>query len=261
VFLNPAPTQAFLDDAYDDSYYSYQELAVAPRWKEWLRTGIFYNPGATGDPKFDAPGRVLDIGCGSGEFLYKMKKAGWETHGVELSAKAASIGNAAGLDIQAGTLASARLPQDYFDYVRLNHSFEHLVDPEETLALIWRYLARDGLLFIGVPNVDGWLAKVFGKYWWNLGPPVHPFNYSRSSLTRLLEKHRFSVVRSRTNSNFAGLVGSLQMMINDKNGIRSDRGRLLGNPLVKVPAQWCAKISDRFSAGDCLEIIARKRIA
>jgi SAM-dependent methyltransferase len=261
VFLNPAPTQLFLDSAYDDDYYSYQEFRIPTRWETWLRRVLAYNPAATGDPRFAAPGRVLDIGCGSGEFLYKMKRAGWQTHGVELSARAAQLGNERHqLNIQAGTLASARLAPASFDYIRLNHSFEHILNPRETLSLIHRYLAPHGVLFIGVPNVEGWQARLFGRHWWNLGPPVHPFNYSRATLTRLLAEHGFEVQTFRTNSNFAGILGSLQMRLNDRRGVRADTGRFFSNPVAKLLAHWMAKFSDLFSVGDCLEITARKRV-
>jgi SAM-dependent methyltransferase len=259
VFLNPAPSEAFLHSAYDDSYYSYQDFALQPRWKTWLRRLIGFNPAHTGDPSFKQPGRMLDVGCGSGEFLFKMKHAGWQTHGVELSAKAAEVGNRHGLNIQPGTLASATFAPESFDYIRLNHSFEHILNPRETLALIHRYLGPHGLLFIGVPNVDGLQARLFGKYWWNLGPPVHPFNYSRGTLTRLLEEQGFEVVSFKTNSNFAGILGSLQMALNHRNGVRADTGKVFFNAPARLLTHWLAKLSDLFSAGDCLEIIARKR--
>jgi SAM-dependent methyltransferase len=262
VFLNPAPTELFLSRSYDDSYYSYQDFKTPKPWQTWLRRAIGYNLGVTGDPQFPKPGRILDIGCGSGAFLFKMKTAGWETHGVEISAKAAEIGNSKhGLNIQAGTLADARLPVDYFDYIRLNHSFEHILNPRETLTLIHRHLAPQGLLFIGVPNVDCLQARVFGKFWWNLGPPVHPFNYSRQTLTRLLGEHGFEVVSYRTNSGFAGILGSLQMALNGRRGIRSDTGMVFTNPVAKVLTHWLAKLSDLAGAGDCLEIVARRRQA
>lgn len=260
VFLNPAPSAEFLNSAYDDSYYSYQDFAPPKAWHVWLRRLLGYNPAATGDPKFAKPGRVLDIGCGSGAFLYRMKLAGWETHGVEIGATAAQIGNSKyGLNIQAGTLLTARLPENYFDYIRLNHSFEHILNPREVLTRIRTHLAPDGLLFIGVPNVDSVQAKIFGKYWWNLGPPVHPLNYCRSTLTRLLSEHGFELVSFRTNSNFAGIMGSLQMMLNGRRGVRRDVGPVFTNPVLRLVGHWLAKVSDLVSAGDCLEIVARKR--
>lgn len=258
VFLNPAPTQLFLDDAYDDSYYSYQDFAEPPAWHGWVKRLLGYNLGRTGDPSFAKPGRMLDVGCGSGQFLYRMKKAGWETHGVELSKRAAEIGNSKQLNIQAGTLATASFPEQHFDYVRLNHSFEHLLDPLETLDRIRRLLAPQGLVFIGVPNIDSPQARIFGKHWWLLGPPVHPFNYSPQTLKRMLVNQGFEIVRCRTNSNFSGILGSLQMAVNDRRGIRADTGRVLRNPVAKLLTHWMARLIDLAGAGDGLEIIARR---
>ncbi len=260
VFLNPAPTASFLAGAYDDSYYSYQDFDPPPAWHSVVKQLIGFNPGTTGDPAFPRPGRVLDIGCGSGKFLHRMKQRGWQTAGVELSARAAEIGNTKhGINIQASTLADATLPDAGFDYVRLNHSFEHLLDPRETLARIRRLLAPGGLLFIGVPNVDGLQARWFGRYWWNLGPPVHPFNYSRPTLERLLAEHSFEIVSYRTNSNFAGILGSLQMALNQRTGRSGDTGSLFLNPFAKLLTHWFAKATDLFSKGDCLELVARAR--
>ena len=260
VFLNPAPTAAFLACSYEDSYYSYQDFDIPPFWQGLVKTIIGFNPGTTGDPVFARPGRVLDIGCGSGKFLYSMQQRGWQTAGVELSARATDIGNSKHhLNIQAGTLADADLPETAFDYVRLNHSFEHLLDPKETLACIRRLLAPGGLLFIGVPNVDGMQACWFGRYWWNLGPPVHPFNYSRHTLEYLLAEQGFETVSFRTHSNFAGILGSLQMALNHRAGLRIDTGKVFYNPVAKLLTHWLAKATDLFSKGDCLELVARVR--
>lgn len=259
VFLNPAPSPEFLAGAYDDSYYSYQDFDIAPAWHRYVKWLIGYNPGITGDPTFDSPGRILDIGCGSGQFLYRMQQRGWQTAGVELSARAAEIGNSKHrLNIQAGTLVDAKLPDAAFNYIRLNHSFEHLLDPRETLTQIRHLLSPGGLLFIGVPNIDGLQARWFGRYWWNLGPPVHPFNYSRPTLERLLVEQGFEIVSFQTNSNFAGILGSLQMMLNYRMGSSSDTGVLIRNPVAKLLMQWAAKLTDLVSKGDCLELVARK---
>lgn len=258
VHLDPLPTAEFLADSYDDSYYSYQDFVPPSRWRVFVQRITGFDPARTGDPGFPQPGRVLDIGCGSGRFLYQMKLKGWETWGVELSAKGAEIGNSRhALNIQACTVHDADLPQGGFDYVRLNHSFEHLLDPRPTLDRIRGLLTPTGLLFIGVPNVDSLAARMFGRHWWNLGPPVHPFNYSPSTLTNLLRQHGFEIVSVRTNSNFSGLLGSLQMRINERHGLYTDTGPWFRNPMAKLLTHWIAKATDLFQAGDCLEIVAR----
>lgn len=260
VFLNPAPTQDFLKNSYDDSYYSYQDFSPPKIWRLIFRRLLGFNVGNTGDPVFLKPGKVLDIGCGSGQFLYDMKKKGWETHGVELSTGAAEIGNHKyELNIQSGSLLDAQLPLESFDYIRLNHSFEHLTNPRETLQRIERLLKVDGLLFIGVPNVNSIQARIFGRYWWNLGPPVHPFNYSHTTLKRLLSESGFEMTSYRTYSNFSGILGSIQMAWNYRYGIDGDVGWIIRNPVAKILTHWVARMTDLFDAGDCLELIAHRR--
>ena len=74
---------------------------------------------------------MLDIGCGSGAFLYRMKLAGWELTGSNRARVPHSWGNEHHqLNIQAGTWANARLTPESFDYIRLNHSFEHILEPQ-----------------------------------------------------------------------------------------------------------------------------------
>lgn len=260
VFLNPSPTSKFLSDAYDDSYYSYQDFDDGSIFHKLARWLLGSSPYRTKDPYFSKPGRILDIGCGSGQFLFKMKRAGWETAGVELSRVATEIGNAKhSLNIQSGTIHEAKFPRQYFDYIRLNHSFEHLLDPCETLDCIYNLLKPEGMLFIGVPNTASLQAKLFGRHWWNLGPPVHPFNYSPYTLNYLLSRHGFEIVRWRTNSNFAGFLGSIQLNINESKGIFKDSGGVIRNTIAKLFFNWVAKFVDLFRCGDCLEVVARKK--
>ena len=178
VFLNPMSSDAELASLYPKDYYAYQNNFKQRRWKQLIQKLVLYRLG-TRDPQFSAPGRMLDLGCGSGWYLSTMRDKGWETFGVEINHAAASVGREqAGLNIFSGTIEKAQFPSQYFDYVRSNHSFEHISRPRETLYEIHRVLRTTGKLLIGVPNVDGLNAKIFGKFWWYLGAPVHPFNYS-----------------------------------------------------------------------------------
>jgi SAM-dependent methyltransferase len=257
-FLNPMPTPPYLEKAYPAEYYAYQAApGVDSVPIKILRRLIFYDPRRTGDPKFQKPGRMVDIGCGTGEFLLGMRAAGWQVEGVEMSRAAAeSARRLHGLDIFGGTLCDARLPEAAFDYVRLNHSFEHMTDPIQVLAEIRRIIKPNGRLFIGVPNGASLAARMFGRYWWNLGPPVHPFTYNIASLRYLLSQGGFTVLRVGYNSNFSGLLGSCQILLNHSRGTSSSDGAVLRNPLLKLFGHWTAKAIDLLRMGDCIEITA-----
>jgi SAM-dependent methyltransferase len=258
IFLNPMYSDEELSALYPKDYYAYQDNFQQSRWKDIVKRILRCHVG-TLDPEFPAPGRMLDLGCGSGWFMRAMRDQGWEALGVEISSAAAELGRrACGLDIFAGTLRQANFPAGYFDYIRSNHSFEHITCPGETLDEIHRILRSDGKVLIGVPNVASLNARVFRQYWWYLGAPVHPFTYCVKTLSRLLHKHHFSVERVTYNSDYSGILGSWQIWLNRKNGWKSTEGAAISNPLLKVPCHWAAKSVDLFKLGDAIEITAVK---
>ena len=258
IFLNPIYADHELSALYPKDYYAYQDKFRSSRWKEIVRTVLRYRV-HTLDPLFAAPGRMLDLGCGSGWFMNEMRDQGWETHGVEISSSAAELGRReCGLDIFAGTLREANFPPTCFDYIRSNHSFEHISCPGETLDEIYRILAPDGKLMIGVPNYASLNARLFGQYWWYLGAPVHPFTYSVQTLSQFLRKHHFEVERVCYNSDYSGIVGSLQIWLNRKSGRKSTEGFAINNSVMKVIGHWIAKLIDFFKQGDAIEITAVK---
>src|SRR5579859_3951112 len=132
VFLDPMPSESELEDFYPKDYYAYQAFLRRSAFREFFAKTLGLRRG-TRDPSFKKPGIMLDLGCGSGWFLEEMKTAGWEVQGVEISAAAAELGKRRGIPIYAGTVSDAAFPTAHFDYVRSNHSFEHIRCPNETL--------------------------------------------------------------------------------------------------------------------------------
>jgi SAM-dependent methyltransferase len=260
IFLNPLLGDEELSALYPADYYAYQDnMLNSSRWKEIAKRlmGIRIK---TRDPKFTAPGRMLDLGCGTGWFLRDMREEGWDVYGVEINSAAAEVGGSeAGLNIFAGTLMEAKFPSNFFDYIRANHSFEHISCPGDTLDEIRRILRPGGKLLLGVPNVSGLNARLFGEYWWYLGAPVHPFTYSVKTLSRLLSKHAFEVEEVNYNSDYSGILGSSQIWLNRKNGRKSTEGSVYSNPLLKVLCHWIAKCIDAALLGDAIEIVAVRR--
>lgn len=258
IFLNPMCSDEEISALYPKDYYAYQDNFQRSRWKDVVKTILRCRTG-TGDPEFPTPGRILDLGCGSGWFLRGMRDQGWETHGVEISREAAELGRkTCGLDIFAGTLQQAAFPTQYFDYVRTNHSFEHISCPGETLDEIHRILQTDGKLLIAVPNVDSFNARIFRQYWWYLCAPVHFFNYSARTLSNFLNKHHFAVEKIAYRSDYSGILGSLQIWLNRSNGRKATEGSLFNNLLLRILCHWTAKFIDIFGMGDVIEITATK---
>ena len=258
LFLNPLPTEKFLARAYPTDYYAYQEPEEESLVKKLVKKILFLSR-QTKDPIFKRPGMVLDIGCGSGDFLMQMQRKGWKAYGVEPSESAAKIGNKTpGLHIHNGTLLSAHYPSEFFDYVRSNHSLEHMPNPVENVREIARIIKPSGKLFIGVPNTDGLAFSWFKRYWWNLGAPQHPINYNLSSLDALVIPCGFRRVSFRTNSDFSGMLGSFQIKFNNKRGKKSSFGPLFTSLPLKVMSGLMSKMLDIAGRGDCMEVVYEK---
>ena len=100
--------------------------------------------------------RLLDIGCGAGDFLAMARKQGFEVYGLELSAPAAQLATEY-YNIQVDLQDIADDPREgFFDVVTLIGLLEHVIDPRDMLRHAHRLLSSNGILFIYTP--------VWGKY-------------------------------------------------------------------------------------------------
>jgi SAM-dependent methyltransferase len=258
LFLDPVPTPAQIAGFYpEEEYYAYRPAAQKSRLSSALRRLVGFDTG-TKEPAFDRPGRVLDFGCGAGDFLAGLQARGWECHGVELNPGAIGAARERGLDVRSAIDGPGGFEDDTFDYVRANHSLEHVVDPRHVLEQMYRVLKPGGTLFIGVPTRDGLPAKVFGRYWWYLGAPVHPVTFSTQGLVSLLRSIGFRPTRVGTNSDYGSVAGSLQIYLNRHSSRRSTEGLIFRFKPAVLLGHWTAQLLDPLGLGDKLEVVARK---
>jgi len=104
-------------------------------------------------------GRLLDIGCGTGEFVATAVRRGWRSAGLEISSRAAELALRKGLDVCCCTLSSAPYRKGSFDVITCLDVLEHVADPLQDLQLIRDLLAAEGLLVVRVPNTIFHLIK------------------------------------------------------------------------------------------------------
>jgi SAM-dependent methyltransferase len=263
AFLDPMYDEAELARFYPSHYYAFGDRFSAPsavslKSKIWRR--MVSRESFSRDPKFASPGKMLDIGCGSGWFISQMRDKGWEVTGVEPNIAAAEFGRSEkGLNIVPGSLMDTNFPAGGFDYVRLNHSFEHMPHPNRILEEIYRILADKGKLMIGVPNRDSFNARVFGPLWHHLALPVHPFSYSVKTLSQMLHKHRFAVERVVFNTNLSPLQQGVQLYLNRKDDSPALQGRFTRSKLATLLCSWGAHLQNVCRIADMIEITATKQ--
>jgi SAM-dependent methyltransferase len=141
--------------------------------------------------------RILDVGCGEGEFLAEMQSLGWSVEGLDPSAEAVATAQARGVPASKATLSEARLEPGSFDAITFRLVFEHLRDPVTALAECRRALKPGGVLWIATPSLDSEAHRAFGRDWIGLEPPRHAVVYTAPALSRLLTAAGFEIVAVR----------------------------------------------------------------
>jgi 2-polyprenyl-3-methyl-5-hydroxy-6-metoxy-1,4-benzoquinol methylase len=194
---NPRPTIESIGYYYPSDYINFtQAIEDEPRfWKRWdHRYGMLKERWAI--ERIKPKGRILDVGCATGNFLREMQRAGWDAVGVEPHPGAADYARQRfGLPVHAGTLREAALPAASFDVITLIDVLEHLHTPWEDLKEVSRILADEGLLVVRIPNLESIDAKWFGPAWLGWDLPRHLTFVSRLCLIQSLNELGLKVTK------------------------------------------------------------------
>jgi SAM-dependent methyltransferase len=154
--------------------------------RRWYADRLVRNLGSP-----EGRGRLLDVGCGAGEFLVQMRAAGWDVHGLEPDSTAAARARAAGVRVVNAGLEDSEFAPGSFDAITISHVIEHLHDPLRALRICRRLLKANGLFWLATPNLEAMGRKVFGRDWIGLDPPRHLVLFTSASLSTALETAGF----------------------------------------------------------------------
>lgn len=136
--------------------------------------------------------RLLDVGCGNGEFLLRARQAGWEVAGLDFDPKAAAIAFKHGLDVWVGDFRKAPYRDGSFDAITSHQVIEHVHTPSDFIARLAAWLKPGGTLWLGTPNFASLGRSIFGVDWRHLHPPQHLILLSPKALLGLLHDNGLS---------------------------------------------------------------------
>jgi SAM-dependent methyltransferase len=140
--------------------------------------------------------RLLDIGCGNGEFLARARDLGWQVEGVDFDPKAVAAARAAGLEVRIGSIESYSRVREQFDVVTCSHVIEHVYDAHQLVATIHQILKPGGRLWVETPNIESAGHAVFGKSWRGLEAPRHLCIFNFRTLSKLLVDAGFEITHT-----------------------------------------------------------------
>ena len=199
VYLSPRPTFTEIENLYPVNYEAYQSLGQtnSPVFSWHSRKALekelkyieHYRP---------ERGRLLDLGCATGNFLLYAKDRGWKVFGIEIVEKAAQIARQQLRgEIITDSLDDPILTSGSMDVITLWDVLEHLPSPRVSLNKISDLLRPDGLVFFSIPNLDSYDRKLFKSEWIGWDAPRHFNLFSKTTILRLLSESGFEVLDRR----------------------------------------------------------------
>jgi SAM-dependent methyltransferase len=194
LYLSPRPVAGEMEQHYIEDYAPH---ALPRRAEGRQRRGLVR---ATAklvravEKRAPGPGRALDVGCGSGEFLSALERKGWQVDGVEISPRAAAEAQARLHGrVHQGELAQAGYASATFDVITFWDVLEHLHAPRPAVREAARISKAGALLVVTVPNVRSLEARLFGFHWAGWDIPRHLWWAGPERLRSLLEANGWRV--------------------------------------------------------------------
>lgn len=224
AYLSPRPNRSSIGRAYS-TYYTHASSPLATNrngfraWYRFLRSlyeldrrgeaniyslgqrllarslGILFSrrwesrarlyPRQTGD-------RLLDVGCGSGEFLDVAASVGWYADGIDPDPNAVAAAQKRGLRVWLSDLESqATNSAGIYDAITMHHVIEHFHDPVAALKACYTLLRPGGRIWIATPRLHSPAHRRFKKCWRGLEAPRHLVIFGESGLAKALAKAGF----------------------------------------------------------------------
>lgn len=197
IYLNPRPTPDEMERYYPSNYDPYTRRNEVVSWCDRLRYRVAIERMCRIAAGRQAPGRLLDIGCGDGDFLAGMQQRGWQVCGLDTSLVAVDLARSKGLDVFLGPLDQASYSEASFDLITMWDVLEHLHDPGAYLAHIRRLLTPAGRFVVTLPNPHSLDFRIFGSLWTGLDIPRHLYIFVRPALLALLNQAGLKVESAR----------------------------------------------------------------
>jgi SAM-dependent methyltransferase len=157
-----------------------------PEFYRWLKI-----------PKVEFDDRILDVGSGNGALLTQLFKIGYTNlTGIDPFIDA---------DRQYGGIKILKKDiyqlSGMYDYIMLNHSFEHMDEPLKVLFRLKELLLPNRYLLIRIPLMDTYGWKTYGLNWVALDAPRHLFIHTIESMKILAEKAGLTIKQVVFDSN------------------------------------------------------------
>ncbi len=221
IWLDPMPTRDEIGKAYQN-YYTHGQPKGSPSALPGIIIRLIFRLLLSGLLQIHSerkrrrymyldqmpPGRLLEVGCGSGRRLARMRALGWKVMGQEIDPAAAEQAHKRwDIDVHLGPLETMDTSAEAFDAVIVSHVIEHVHDPIGLLSTCHRLLKHGGQLVASTPNAASYGHHQFGASWRGLEPPRHLHLFTCGTLMQMSQRVGFSHQRCWTTAVTADNIG------------------------------------------------------
>lgn len=137
--------------------------------------------------------RLLDVGCGTGDFLHMALNNNWEVTGIEPNTSARAIANSKVNNAVYAETYLHKFENNSFDVITLWHVLEHLPNLETHINVLNNLLKPKGRLIIAVPNYKSFDAQYYKSYWAAYDVPRHLWHFSKESIQVLFNRVHMTI--------------------------------------------------------------------
>jgi len=193
VYLSPRPIEEEMSHFYDlQDYHPHHlsETSFFDRIYARVRNRNSQNKQNL-ITKYCPSGHLLDIGCGTGEFMMEMKKNKWLVTGLETAPEAREIAKGKGLQVSDKLWKVEGL----FDVITLWHALEHIHRVDNLFTNIKRLLSPDGFLILALPNRESFDAEYYKNHWVALDAPRHLYHFRPADIEKLLKQYGLKIIK------------------------------------------------------------------
>lgn len=205
-------------------------------------------------------GKLLEVGCGSGDTLKLAANMGWDVQGLDVDPKAVANARGKGLTVHLGQLTDQQFVDESFDLVLMSHVIEHVHDPVSLVKGCRRVLRKGGLLVVFTPNAESWGHRRLDADWMGLDPPRHLMVFNPRTLECLARRAGFSDQTVSTTMRFTNGFFTLSRMLGSTRGCAGFPKASLPQLLYGHAAAFAQQMTSVFRpfSGDELLLEARK---
>lgn len=239
AYLLDRPPAAEIDRYYPADYAEHRKVEPPSRTPSPRRARLGLAPGD----------RILDVGCGSGHDLLKLRDSGAELFGVERNPAAAANARAQGITVFQGSAERADFPAGHFRRVVMKHCLEHVHDPRAVLDNVRRMTHPGGSIHLTFPTAQGAAFAVFRRHWYHLDVPRHLHFFTHDSFLRLARGCGLRVVHRACASGTRGFRRSVGSMLGSDGWLR--------RPPLSLYVRAALRLVDGLRQGEIAEYVLR----